>query len=62
MGATTKTESVPLSITAHRLGVSWERAWRLVLSGALRGQKIQGRWMVEISSLDAYMERNPKPY
>ncbi|MHC4089801.1 MAG: hypothetical protein ACYSVY_05910 [Planctomycetota bacterium] len=39
-------DEVPLSIAAQRLGLSWERAWRLVLQGRIRGRKVSGRWMV----------------
>jgi hypothetical protein len=41
-----KRREVPLSIAAQRLAVSWERAWRLVLQGRIRGRKVNGRWLV----------------
>ena len=42
---------VPLSMGAQRLGMSWASAWRLVLTGRLKGQKVRGRWMLTEASL-----------
>ncbi len=47
------TAAVPLTVAAQRLGISWPRAWRLVLTGALAGFKRDGRWFVAAASLDA---------
>ena len=38
--------SVPLSLAAHQLGLSWAQAWRLVLQGELKGEQRNGRWYV----------------
>ncbi len=45
---------IPLSEAALRLGLSWERAWRLVLTGALVGQKHHGKWTVSQASVDRF--------
>ena len=45
-----------LSDAAQRLGISWARAWRLVLTGELEGRKRQGRWYVSERTL-ANVER-----
>lgn len=37
---------IPLADAAMRMGISWERAWRLLLRGVLRGEKRGGRWFV----------------
>jgi hypothetical protein len=43
-----------LSDAAHELGLSWAATWRLVLTGALDGQRdrISGRWRVKKSSVE----------
>lgn len=46
---------IALSDAAQRLGLSWERAWRLLLSGALTGRKDGGRWLVSVSSVEHYL-------
>jgi excisionase family DNA binding protein len=45
-------ETVPLTTAAQRLGMSWERVWRRVLSGALEGEKVGRSWRVSRESLD----------
>jgi len=45
---------IPLSVAAHRLGVSWATAWRLLLKGDLVGEKIGGRWVVTSDSVETY--------
>lgn len=42
---------VPLAEAAQRLGMSWQRAWRLVLTGELEGIRQQGRWLVGEASI-----------
>lgn len=49
--ATAAEHWVPLALAAQRLGLRWDQAWRLVLTGALRGEKRGGRWFVERDSL-----------
>ncbi len=40
--------------TASRLCISWNQAWRLVLTGTLTGTKVAGRWLVQEASVVAY--------
>lgn len=47
-------KTVPLVSAASRLGVSWARAWRLVLIGELEGVKVGGRWFVSEQSIVAF--------
>jgi hypothetical protein len=55
MSATTPSDPrlsfIPLSEAAHHLSVSWAAAWRLVLTGRLKGEKVAGKWMVSVASL-----------
>lgn len=51
MSARLRTE-VSLSVAAHRLGLSWQQAWRLLLRGELQGRKSGGRWAVDEESLE----------
>ena len=50
-------ESIPLAEVAHRLGQSWEKTWRQVLNGTLRGEKRGGRWIVEAKSVEDLVQR-----
>ena len=45
------TEVTLVSAAAH-LRVSWHTAYRLVLTGALRGQQRKGRWYVEQADVE----------
>lgn len=56
----TESESLttPLPLTAQRLGTGWNTAYRLLLSGELKGQQERGRWMVETSSIEEYERRH----
>ena len=49
-------EWMPLADAAQRLGVSWERAWRLLLSGSIAGEKRSGRWWVKTADVDRTRE------
>jgi hypothetical protein len=51
-----KSKTIPLALAAQRLGVSWTRAWRLVLTGQLEGSKIGGRWVVSAASIERAVE------
>lgn len=42
---------VPLAAAAQQLGISWQRAWRLVLTGELHGHQRGGRWFVRVDSI-----------
>lgn len=37
---------MPLALAAQKLGLSWRRAWGLVLEGQLGGRQVNGRWLV----------------
>jgi excisionase family DNA binding protein len=53
---------VPLSEAAHRIGVSWHTAYRLVLIRTLEARLVGGRWLVNASSLNAFLkERTASP-
>lgn len=43
---------IPLSDAAQRLSMSWERAWRALLAGRLKGKKRNGRWQVSTASVE----------
>ena len=47
-------EEIGLPIAAQELGISGERARRLVLSRRLPGRLVSGRWLVRRTDLDAY--------
>lgn len=51
---------IPLAEAAQRLGVSWGRAWRLLLTGELAGEKRSGRWWVRLSDVDRVRAIMPK--
>ena len=42
-----KNPRIPLSQAAHRLGLSWNQAWRLVLKGVIHGEQHGGQWFVD---------------
>ena len=44
---------VPLSVAAHRLGLTWSQAYARVLTGDLKGEKVGARWVVEQAAVDA---------
>ena len=52
-----KNGEITLSDAAQRLGISWARAWRLLLTGELEGRKSQGRWYVSERTLANVVER-----
>ncbi len=54
---------IPLSDAAQRLSMSWERAWRALLNGDLKGEKRDGRWYVTVRSVRLYERwlRNSTP-
>ncbi len=47
-------EMISLADAARRLSMSWERAWRALLNGALEGEKRDGRWFVTVCSVRDY--------
>lgn len=46
MQVTTQRDLMSLPQAAQRLGQSWERTWRMMLSGRIAGEKRGGRWFV----------------
>lgn len=51
---------ITLTVAALRLGVSWERAWRLLLSGRLTGRREGRSWIVDAASVER-LRAAPKP-
>lgn len=51
--STAQQDEIGLAEAAQRLGISWQRAWRLVLTGALDGHQRDGRWYVHVESVAA---------
>ena len=50
------TNLISLTDAAKRLSLSWERAWRALLSGNLEGEKRDGRWYVTECSVRRYKQ------
>jgi hypothetical protein len=46
-----KKAEISLAAAAQQLGISWQRAWRLVLTGELDGRQRGGRWFVQAESV-----------
>jgi len=40
--------------TCQRLGMRWPRVYNLLLSGALKGRQVGGRWLVEVESIEQF--------
>jgi hypothetical protein len=53
-------DELPLTAAALQLGISWQRAWRLVLTGEISGSKRGGRWFVDTVSLEQFGESASK--
>jgi hypothetical protein len=51
------TDMISLTEAAKRLSISWERAWRALLSGNLEGEKRHGRWYVTARSVRLFEQR-----
>jgi hypothetical protein len=47
-----KRSEISLTDAAQRLGISWGRAWRLILTGKIAGVKREGRWFVNELSVE----------
>jgi hypothetical protein len=61
MHESSKNETVALSAAAHRLGVSPDKARRMVCIGALDGRQIEGKWFVEKESLERVIAERQHP-
>lgn len=46
---------VSITEAAHRLSFTWRRTWDAVLSGRLRGRKVNGRWLVDSGDVDRFV-------
>jgi hypothetical protein len=44
---------VSLPEAARKLGISYERAARMLFTGRLRGEMFAGRWLIDVTSLEA---------
>ncbi len=56
-----ESQAIPLVEAAQRLSLSWSRAWRLMLSGELRGQKRGGtRWYVQVQDVDRLLRERQR--
>ena len=53
MQGTAHGELMPLPQAAQRLAQSWERTWRMVLSGKIAGEKRGGRWFVNADDVES---------
>jgi len=51
--ARTQQGEVGLAGAAKELGISWQRAWRLLLTGELDGHQRDGHWYVRTDSVAA---------
>ena len=49
------TAEIPISEAALRLGISRERAIRLVHIGAIQGGQRYGRWLADSRSIEEYL-------
>lgn len=52
---------IPLADAAMELGLSWPRAWRLVLTKCLEGEKRSNRWYVSRASVERLAKERQKP-
>jgi predicted site-specific integrase-resolvase len=57
MKAKTQERMIGLAESAQRLRVPYQDAHRLLLTGAIRGQKRGGRWYVLAEDVDQLAER-----
>ena len=48
---------IPLSEAALRLRKSWAQCWRLLLKNEISGRKVDGRWVCDVESVDAWLQR-----
>lgn len=50
---------IDLATAASRLHLSWHQAYRLVLTGALSGRRVAGRWFVDAEDLRRLQVERP---
>jgi hypothetical protein len=56
MAKQTTPAKIPLSEMCRRLKLSWGRGWNMILSGRIAGEKIDGKWWVNVADV-ARLER-----
>lgn len=55
-------KEVSLPVAAFKLGVSYERAKRRLFTGELEGrQDHNGKWLVDLSSVERLLEQRTEP-
>jgi hypothetical protein len=52
-----RVEVMGLAEAAQKLRIPYQDCHRLLLTGALRGEKVRGRWYVEVSDVNRLAER-----
>lgn len=51
-------EAIGLAEAAQKLRLPYQDCHRLLLTGALRGEKVRGRWYVEVSDVLRLADRS----
>ena len=54
MRALAKTDELPLTIAAHRLGIPYPIAYRRMFAGELSGRRIGTRWYVKLADVERF--------
>jgi hypothetical protein len=52
---------IALPAAAQRLGMSWSRTWRRVLTGELEGEQRDGRWYVRREAVERELAEREAP-
>lgn len=47
-----RSDEIDITEAAQRLGFSWHRAWRAVLTGSLKGRREGRAWKVDAASVE----------
>jgi hypothetical protein len=50
-----------LALACFRLGVSYDKGRRMLLTGVLNGRQHNGRWMVTEESIERALEQSARP-
>lgn len=50
-----------VSEVARRLGISLDGVYRLLYSGKLAGSKIDGKWRIPVTTVDARLRKRGQP-
>ena len=51
---------IGLAEAAHRLGIAYQDAHRLLLTGRLHGEKRGNRWYVSVDDVETMLRERPK--